>query len=181
VSGADMLATDRGAELRRAFDRSFAEAPRSDVTSLEDLLEITVGVTPYALRITEVAGLFVDRKITPLPTTVPELLGITGFRGSILPVYDLAGMLAYPVATATKPRWLAIAAALPVGLAFEGFDRHQRIPRDAIVPQVRRDSQVRHVCEVFRSGERMRPIISVASILEAITSRVRPGASVRKR
>src|SRR5207237_842497 len=168
VSGADMLATDRGAELRRAFDRSFAEAPRSDVTSLEDLLEITVGVTPYALRITEVAGLFVDRKITPLPTTVPELLGITGFRGSILPVYDLAGMLAYPVATATKPRWLAIAAALPVGLAFEGFDSHQRIPRDASAPQVRRGSQVRHVCAGLCCGGGRRPRLSGTSDWEAI-------------
>jgi chemotaxis signal transduction protein len=181
VSSAGIFATDRVTELRRAFDRSFADAPPSDVASLEDLLEITVSASSYALRISEVSGLFADRKITPLPAAVPELLGITGFRGSILPVYDLAAMLGYPIATATTPRWLAIAAALPVGLAFEAFERHQRISRDAIVPQIRSESQMRHVREVFKSRETVRPIVSVASVLEAITSRARPGAAERER
>lgn len=180
MSGAGMAATGRVEELRRAFDCSFAEAPRSDVASLEDLLEITVGGTPYAVRITEISGLFADRKITPLPTTVPELLGITGFRGSVLPVYDLAAMLGYPIAAAAKARWLAIAAALPVGLAFERFERHQRIGRHAIVAQVRGDGQVRHVRDVFQSRETVRPIVSVASVLEAITSRVGPGRPGRE-
>jgi chemotaxis signal transduction protein len=181
VNGAGLFAIERATELRRAFDRSFADAPRSDLASLEEMLEIKVSAASYALRISEVSGLFADRKITPLPTAVPELLGITGFRSSILPVYDLAAMLGYPISTATKPRWLAIAAALPVGLAFETFERHQRINRDAIMPQVRSDSQVRHVREVFKSRETVRPIVSVASILEAITSRVRPGAAERQR
>ena len=179
MSSAGIASTSRVEELRRAFDCSFAEPPRSDAASLEDLLEITVGGTPYALRITEISGLFADRTITPLPTPVPELLGITGFRGSILPVYDLAAMLGYPMAAAAKPRWLAIAAALPVGLAFDGFERHQRIDRDAIVVQVRCDGDVRHVRDVFQSRETVRPIVSVASVLEAISSRV--GSGVRGR
>lgn len=178
MSRAGMLATDKVTELRRAFDSSFAAAPQSDVTPLEDLLEITVGAALYVLRITEVSGLFADRTITPLPTTVPELLGIVGFRGSVLPVYDLAAMLGYPMAT--KPRWLAIAAGLPVGLAFDGFERHQRIRRDAIVPQIRSDSPVRHVREVFQVQDRVRPIVSVTSVLEAIMSRVYPGGPKRE-
>jgi purine-binding chemotaxis protein CheW len=179
VSAEWMTATDRAAELRRAFDRSFAEAPRSDVVRLEDLLEIRVGATPYAMRITEISGLFAGRTITPLPTTVPELLGITGFRGAVLPVYDLGALLGYPMEA--KPRWLAIAAGMPVGLAFERFERHVRIRRDAIVPHGRRDSPVRHVHEVFQVQDRGRGIVSVASVLEAITSRVRAGAPKRER
>ena len=173
-----MMTADRVAELRCAFDRSFAEAPRSDVAALEDLLDIRVGATPYALRIAEISGLFADRTITPLPTTVPELLGITGVRGAVLPVYDLGALLGYP--KEPKPCWLAIAAGMPVGLAFERFERHVRVRRDAIVPQERRDSPVRHVHEVFQVQNGMRTIVSVASVLDAITNRVRSGASKRE-
>lgn len=174
-----MTATNSVAELRRAFDHSFAEAPLADAAPLEDLLEIRVGATPYALRITEISGLFADRTITPLPTTVPELLGITSFQGSVLPVYDLGAILGYPMEE--KPRWLAIAAGMPLGLAFARFERHVRIRRDAIVAQNRRDNPVRHVREMFQIQERPRSIVSVASVLEAITSRVRSGAPKRER
>jgi chemotaxis signal transduction protein len=180
MSSAEMTAADRVEALRHAFDRSFAEAPRSDAAPFEDLLEITVGTMPYALRMTEVFGLFADRKITLLPSTVHELLGITGLRGSVLPVYDLAALLGHSVAAGT-PRWLAVAAALPVALAFEGFERHQRIRRDAIVPHVHRDSQVRHVRDMFQSRGAARPIISIASVLEVITSRARAGVAERSR
>jgi purine-binding chemotaxis protein CheW len=178
MSGSGMLVPDRIAELRRAFDRSFAEASESGVTPLEDLLEITIGATPYALRIAELSGLFADVRMTPLPTPVPELIGIAGFRGSVLPVYDLAAILGFP--RARNPRWLAIAAARPVGLAFEQFDRHQRILRNDIVPQSAGSRPLRHVREMFPSGERIRAIVCVASVLEAITSRVPPGATQRE-
>ena len=49
-------------ELRRAFDRSFAEAPGGapEADALESLLAIRVGGDPYALRLSEIAGLFAD-------------------------------------------------------------------------------------------------------------------------
>ncbi len=68
---------------------SFAEAPRGDVETTCDLLTIRVGGDAYALRLAEVGGLFVDRVVTPLPTLVPELVGIAGFRAALVPVYDL--------------------------------------------------------------------------------------------
>lgn len=166
--------TDRLAALRAAFDRSFSEAPSPEVAALEDLLDIRVGTTPYALRIAEMSGLFADVKITPIPTRVPELAGISGFRGSILPVYDLRAMLGYPMDR--NARWLAIAAAIPVGFAFDRFEGHVRVRRDAIVPQGGRDGGLRHVREVVQINGLVRPILSLGSILEMVTSRVRAGA-----
>ncbi|MGH8187268.1 MAG: chemotaxis protein CheW, partial [Steroidobacteraceae bacterium] len=168
--------TDRVAELRAAFDRSFAEAPSREVAALEDLLDIRVGTTPYALRVAEMSGLFADVKITPMPTRIPGLVGISGLRGSLLPVYDLRAMLGHTMDT--NARWLAIAASVPLGLLFDRFEGHVRVRRDAIVPQGSGD--VRHVREVVQLNGIVRPIVSIVSILETVTSLVQAGASEKE-
>ena len=165
---------DRLAELRQAFDRSFAEAPTYQVTALQDLLDIRLGATPYALRVAEIAGLFADVKITPVPTRVAELLGIAAFRGSILPVYDLRALIEHRVDT--SPRWVAVSAGNSIGLAFDRFEGHMRVGEDAMVPQGGRESTVRHVREVVRIDGLVRPVLSIRSVVEAVTSRVRSGA-----
>jgi chemotaxis signal transduction protein len=184
MTGARTSTSDRVAALRLAFDRSFASVPAPANTSHLDLLAIRVGTTPYALRIAEIAGLFADKPIAPLPTMVPELLGIIGHRGAILPVYDLGALLGDPSIAATNgasPRWLALAAGKPIALAFARLDGHARIANDALVLQDgdahaghdrgdRTVRPVRHVREHARLDDRVRPIVSIASVLEAIAS-----------
>ena len=75
------------AELRRDFDRSFAEMPSPGKSSVEDLLAIRLGVQDYALRLSEIAGLFAGKKITPVPGGHRAQLGIVGF-----PRFDRAGL-----------------------------------------------------------------------------------------
>src|SRR5438105_10269949 len=99
----------RAAELRLAFDRGFGEPFEFDTTVRTDLLAIRVGAEACAIRVGEIAGLFVDRKITKVPGGDPALLGIAGFRGIILPVFSLQRLLAR--SGAAPPRWLVIAAA----------------------------------------------------------------------
>ena len=70
---------DRAEALRLAFDRSFAEERRRDTPSNESLLAFDLGAEPYALRLSEIAGIFVDRKITRLPGGATALLGFAGF------------------------------------------------------------------------------------------------------
>src|SRR4051812_7736160 len=82
--------------LKRAFDGSFAAAPQRRDADTEDFLAIRLGCDPYALRLREIGGLFADRRISALPSGIVELLGIAGFRGTILPVYDLRMLLGYP-------------------------------------------------------------------------------------
>jgi chemotaxis signal transduction protein len=166
---------DRLVELRRAFDRSFAEAPSLQAGGLHDLLDIRLGATRYALRVAEIAGLFSAVKITPVPTAIAELLGIAAVRSSVLPVYDLCALTDHRADA--QARWVAIAAGSPIGLAFDAFERHVRVGDDAILPQAGREHAVRHVREVVRVDGVVRPIISIPSVVESVTSRVvRSGA-----
>jgi chemotaxis signal transduction protein len=157
----------RAGELRQAFDRSFSLPPEADAgaANAESLLALRIGSHAYALRLTEVSGLFVDRKITWLPSPAAELLGIAGLRATLLPVYDLGMLLGY--ARTAAPRWLLVTAGVPVGLAFERFDGHLTVPAEAIVPDVRNDAPRRHVREILRA-EIARPIIHLPSVLETI-------------
>ncbi len=159
----------RAAALRRAFDRSFAEAPSAGPTLMEDLLAIRVAGDPYAVRLAEISGLFADKRVTQLPGPLPELLGIAGFRGMIAPVYDLRALLGHPGGGA--PRWLVLAAAMPVALAFDALDGHLRVPREAIVANA--DPGVRS--EVV-SCEVVRPIVDIPSLLETLARRAREAA-----
>jgi purine-binding chemotaxis protein CheW len=155
-------------ELQHAFDRTFAEAPRADAGPQDDLLAITIGGDPYAMRLSEVAGLYPDRRFTRLPGSVPALLGVVGLRGILLPVYDLRTLLGY--AKAATPRWLAVIADGQVVLGFEQFDHHLRVPRRAIADAGAGSvaSRPHAVREVVHTDGLVRPIIHVPSVLEAI-------------
>ena len=162
-----------GAEaLRRAFDRSFTEAPRADETQFEDLLTFRVERDPYAVRFAEVSGLFVDTHITRLPSDVPELLGIVAFRGTVVPVYDLRALLGYSSGEAS--RWLVLIEGPPaVALAFDQFDGHLRAPRGAIGGEDRPTANVQHVHGVVRTKDAVRRIVHLPSVLNSIKERVR--------
>jgi len=155
----------RAAELRRAFDRSFAEPPSAGKSANHDLLAIRLDVQHFALRLADVAGLFVDKKITPVPGASGLLLGIAGFRGIIAPVYDLQRLLGYPAVR--DPRWLVMAASASVGFAFAAFDRQLRIPAAAITPQQGGDAQSLTSAVVQHEGV-LRPIIELPRVLKVI-------------
>lgn len=169
MSTSDARAIERFAELREAFDRSFAQTPIAEAVAVESLLAIRVGLDPYVLRMTEVAGLFADKKVTRLPSPVSELSGIAGFRGAVLPVYDLASLLGYP--RPASPRWLVVIAVSPVALAFEEFDGYVTHREEAIAQEPQTGTRGGHVREVVQAGGFVRPVISLASVLEWIRHR----------
>jgi chemotaxis signal transduction protein len=158
------------AALRCLFDSSFAAAP-SSTEPLEDLLAIRVGADPYALRLSEVAGLYVDIKIVPVPSPVAQLLGIVSLRSKMVPVYDLAALLHYP--PAADPRWMILAGALqPVGLAFETFDAHLQVSKISLADGEDRSESSgaarQHVRGVVRAAHALHPLIRVASVVKLI-------------
>jgi chemotaxis signal transduction protein len=156
----------RASEMRTAFDRSFAEAPQPPATLRHDFLTVTIGTDRYAIRLSEVAGLFADRRITPVPGRAPSLVGIAGFRGAVIPVFDLRTILGY--SSAQRPRWLVIAAAMPVALAFDSFDGHLRLAPEAVVPQSAGDTLRGCVRDTARAHDISRPIVDIAAVLQAI-------------
>jgi chemotaxis signal transduction protein len=156
----------RAALLRDAFDGSFAEARPPDPPPTADLLGIRIATEPHALHLSGITGLFADRKVTPVPGCAPGLLGIAGFRGTILPVYDLDALLGHRATEAA--RWLAIAAGAPVAFAFGALDGHLRVALDAIIPQQAGSQSRRHIREFARIAEALRPIVDLASVIDAI-------------
>jgi len=159
---------DRAAAMRDAFDRGFAQPRAIDRPDSERLLALAVGGDPYALHMEEIASLSVDRRLTPLPSPVPEFAGIVGLRGAILPVYDLARLLGYPAAG--QARWLAMLAAAPVAVAFAAFDGYIVRAGGSIAFEAA-GSESRHVRVVARAPDFVRPVISLASVLDAIRRR----------
>jgi purine-binding chemotaxis protein CheW len=162
---------DRAADMRREFDRSFANAPPAAVVAVHDLVAIRIGGDPFALRVSEIAGLYADRTLADVPSRIPELLGIVGFRGALVPVFDLAALLGYPAATA--PRWIATTDIRAIGFAFEAFEAHLRVAPEAIAPCVPHEGPA-HVRELARCDGQVRPIVHLSSLVEVIVKQALP-------
>ena len=163
----------RAQELRKAFDRSFAQAPRTELAQLESLLAIRLGEDPYAVRLAHLAGLFADKAVTRLPSADPGFLGIAAFRGTLVPVYDLCVLLGYPGCTA--PRWLMIANTNRVALAFNALDGNLRLPSECIAAQENPAFARPHVHELVRMTAPhtpLRALIDLKSVVASIEQRV---------
>jgi purine-binding chemotaxis protein CheW len=156
-------------ELRRTFDRAFAEPPTLDAEPEHDLLAITVGGDRFAIPVLDAAGLFVDKAVTRLPGSLEAVRGLAALRGAMVPVYDLCVLLGYPKMAAS--RWLLVAARAPVALAFDRFDGHVRVSQRAITrgPEQRGAARVPHVISVVQSDAFAGTVVDVPSVLEAIT------------
>ena len=154
--------------LRADFDRSFAQPVRSHDAEYVELLAVRSGGRPYAIRLSQTSGLHPDRPVTPLPGPLPALLGLAGFAGTVVPVYDLAALLGHPVTQ--RPRWLVLATGSPpLGFAFHALDGHVKVPASALIGEAAADgsgSTVRGL--VTLPGGGTRPIIDVPAARTAV-------------
>lgn len=146
----------RADELRDAFDRGFAAAPAIDKAAALELLRIELAGAPHAIALSDIAGIQVDPKITTLPTTASELIGVMAVRGAIVPVYDLRALLG--LSTARAARWVVLAKGL--AFAFDAFVGHIAIDE---IP----------VAGVIEHAGQMHPIIDLAAVIAARTKEQR--------
>ena len=154
-------------ELRRTFDQSFEREPHCVDGSSVDFLAIRVAGVPYALQLSQLSGLHVDRRIMSLASPIPELLGMAGFRGNIVPVYSLPLLLGY--SGVESPRWLALFGRdETIGLAFDSFDGHLRIPEEHVAGGQAVGGTSRQIHDVTEIEGTIRPIIDLVSLYERI-------------
>jgi chemotaxis signal transduction protein len=159
---------ERVARLRDDFDRSFAEPARVIDDENVELLAVRAGDRPYAIRLDQSSGVHPDRPVTALPTTVRALLGVAGYAGVVVPVYDLAALLGHPVPR--RPRWLLQAPGTPpLALAFHELDRHLRVAVTDVVDGTA-DRAGRRGClhGMVRLPDGDRPIVDVPSARELV-------------
>ena len=156
----------KAAQLRATFDRAFAVEPETGTFDTIDLLAISLSGAPYALPLTAVSSLHAHKKITRIPVQATGLLGVAGFRGVILPVYDLGALIGAPAAA--TPHWLAMMAKEGVAIAFETFDGHLRLPKDALVANESAEGGRQHLSHLIRTGDVLRGVIDLATALRPI-------------
>jgi chemotaxis signal transduction protein len=161
---------ERLAALRELFDRSFVEPPRERVAVAEDLLAVRSAGRRYALRLAQTDGVFPERPLMPLPGPVSALLGLAGFRRTIVPVYDLGAVLGSP--SQATPRWLVlVAGAPPVAVAFDELDGHLRVPAEAVIPE----AEVRGCLSgLVRLPDGPRPIVDLGAVRATIQGMTGP-------
>lgn len=157
----------RAADMRKAFDRAFAEPPPADAEEAADYLGIRVGGAAYAVALSEIGAVFADKTIAPLASSARELIGVAGVRGDIVPVFALGTLLG--LGGGDKARWMVLAAGGRAGFAFDALDGHLRIPLASITASASPASFVKANAVI---GKDARPIVSVASLMEHLEQRV---------
>lgn len=153
-------------ELRRAFDDSFAAAPPDARRPEVSLLALRAGAEPIAVRALETAGLLRLPRVMALPSRRPEVLGVTGWRGAVLPVYALSRLMGLPDG-AEPLRWMLLCGEERLALAFTAFEAHVRVPPEALQPAAG-GAAGPSVRELVHLEGRVRPVVSVPDLLIAI-------------
>lgn len=172
--------------LRQEFDASFAKAPETAARQVENLLAVRIGEDHYALRLAQIAGLYKDRFVVPMPTPVPDLLGLAGFRGQTVPVYDLARLLGY--GRGSTARWLVVVKwRSPLALPFTGLDGHRIVGPDQLVSAPSDaapdsdDVPWRYARDALEDAGGMRPILDLTLVMAAIDRRVQAARPHKER
>jgi chemotaxis signal transduction protein len=160
-------ATERLAELRGAFDRTFAAPAHARLEDPVSLLRIEIGGQPFALRTLELSGLAADRRVVPVPSRRAELLGLAGLRGTLVPVFDLARLLGVP-RHEVEPRWLALAGREnPLALAFDRLEGYVEVAPECLHPG-ETESRRRYLRYWVTTGPVVRGLIELPALIQTI-------------
>jgi chemotaxis signal transduction protein len=160
---------DKAAALRQAFDGGFALPPPERTAQGVRLLLVGVGEGRLALRLDAVQGLEALPRRVPLPGGPPELLGLVGLRGRLVPVFSLARLVnAEP---AGEPRWLLLSGTEePLGLALEGFHGQAEVAA-AEVYRAGHEGARPYVPEFVRLRGEVWGVMDLSSLVEVLRRR----------
>jgi purine-binding chemotaxis protein CheW len=158
---------ERAAELREAFDRSFA-LPLADAPETGQMfLILGVGAERYVMAIDTLLGIEHHRKIVPLPLRAAGLLGLAGFRGQLAPVFSLASLLG-SAGGPEMPTWLAFCKGpTPVAIAFDRLEGAVRFAGAEVHAAEAKGSPPRLTKQMVRVGSNILSVIDVPSLIEA--------------
>ena len=154
-------------DLRRDFDQTFAVAPTSPVEENESLITLRVAGEALAVRKLHITGVARRKRILPIPTLVPGLLGITAIRGALFPIYDFASLLEL-TAPAGEGLWLMLTnPEAPIGLVFDEFEGQMEIERACLYESDSSGSR-KHRRLMAKVGAAHRAVIDIPGIVEEI-------------
>jgi purine-binding chemotaxis protein CheW len=172
--------TTRAQQLRADFDHAFSLAPAREPDKHVDLLAIRCADHGFVMSLSGVLSVLTDRKIVPVPSRAPALLGLIGLRGLVAPVYDLRKLLGY--SGGAPPRWVAsLRAPAPFAVAFDHFEQHVRVPvQDVSEAAVGSATPHAFASGSVRTAAGPRSLIDPLALFEAVTSAGRRAAPERE-
>ena len=161
----------KAAELRQAFDLSFALPPPQASQEFEDLLAIRVAGDPYAIRLGDIAGIVAGRRVIPVPAVTLDLLGLAGIRGDVVSVFGLASILGYGQAPGS-PRWMILCGAEePIALAFSDFEGYLRLSKSSLHADENLRTTRQYVNQVASTEAGARAVINIPLVVATIRNR----------
>ena len=155
----------RSAErMREEFDRAFALPYPTRQNDAEHLLVIEVAEQTFALRLSHIDALVAGKRVTTVPGPVAVLRGIAGFRGQLVPVYDLAALLGLGHPAAARAPWLVLVGGGGglVALAFAGYHGHRRVARTSIAAASAPGSFAR---ERYQDGDTSAAVVDLPGVV----------------
>ncbi len=159
-------------QLRTAFDQAFASAPGTEAEPLVSLIAIRLAGQPAVIPAEHILGLAKVKRIIPLPSSIPELIGIAGIRGALIPVFDLARLVGLG-SPASQPIWLVLAnRESPIGLAFDEFEGRLEVPPAAVCSEERSGGS-KNLALLARVKSSVRVVTDVPGVVEAIRKSAR--------
>jgi chemotaxis signal transduction protein len=165
----------KAAQLRQAFDHSFALPPPADSPEVQDLLMIRVAGDPYAIGLVDITEIVTGRSIVSVPAATAGLLGLAGIRGGIVPVFGLSSILGYGPDSGL-PRWMVLCGAEePIALAFSDFEGYLRLPTSALHAEDNfsaANEKTKYLNQIARTPDGVRAVVSIALILATIRNRI---------
>lgn len=163
---------EAAAALRREFDAGFASAHVSNAVAGENMLILRLADDTYGVRMGQVRGLHVGRPIIAMPTRCRELLGLAGFRGQVVAVYDLGALLDYP--KRSSARWLMLSGDTSIAFAFDMFQRHLTVSPQDLVANDPDAADKRHCLRgaIRNDNGPSYPIIHLPDVVEILKQRV---------
>lgn len=171
----DSIEGNKAAQLRQAFDRTFALPPSGVSPEAEDLLTIRVAGDPYAIRLLDIAEIVTERRVVSVPAVTPDLLGLAGIRGGIVPVFGLSSILGYGPDPG-PPRWMIICGAEePIALAFSDFEGYLRLPASALHADENfraTREHAKYVSQIASTPDGVCAVISIPFIMATIRNRI---------
>ena len=173
--GMDTIEGNKAAQLRAAFDRTFGLPPLLVAAEVEDLLLVRVAGVPYAIRLLDIAQIVSGRSVVAVPAVTPDLLGLAGIHGGIVPVFGLASVLGYGPDSGS-PRWMIVCGTgEPIALAFSDLEGYLQLPTSALTADENfraTGEHVKYVDQVASTPDGVRAVISIPLIVAAIRNRI---------
>jgi chemotaxis signal transduction protein len=170
-----MSARLTAAELRKAFDQSFAVPIVSEPEMTENVLAVRAQDRDLVLRVSEIAGLSSCPMIVAVPGRNPALCGLANVRGALVTVYRLATLVGRD-GDAIAGGWIVLCAAdRTVALQFDELVGYHRVRSDAIHATAFADPGGRQE-QVVQIADVSRPVIRLSDLLVAIRRSARTGS-----